>query len=183
MVFEHRGEWAAMCSIAEKSGMTAEMLRELGPSGRDRRWRPGRHDDGRGRAGQGAQRPADLVDRDFTAPAPNRLWVADFTYVMAWSGVVYVAVVIDVSPVRSSAERQAALCLRLDATGRVRRSTPTSTRDSTATASKKPGGIQLLWPVRSRSSLLGRSGRRPARQGVAGSAGGCEFPPSLQLGL
>jgi putative transposase len=42
-----------------------------------------------------AARPADLVDRDFTAPAPNRLWVADFTYVMTWSGVVYVAFVID----------------------------------------------------------------------------------------
>jgi putative transposase len=43
-----------------------------------------------------AARPADLVDRDFTASAPNRLWVADFTYVMTWSGVVYVAFVIDV---------------------------------------------------------------------------------------
>lgn len=43
-----------------------------------------------------AQRPADLVDRDFTAAEPNRLWVADFTYVMTWSGVVYVAFVIDV---------------------------------------------------------------------------------------
>jgi putative transposase len=41
-------------------------------------------------------RPADLVDRDFSAVAPNRLWVADFTYVMTWSGVVYVAFVIDV---------------------------------------------------------------------------------------
>jgi hypothetical protein len=41
------------------------------------------------------QRPRDLVDRDFTAEAPNRLWVSDFTYVMTWSGVVYVAFVID----------------------------------------------------------------------------------------
>jgi len=45
---------------------------------------------------QAAARPADLVDRDFTAPAPNRLWVADFTYVATWSGIVYVAFVIDV---------------------------------------------------------------------------------------
>jgi len=43
-----------------------------------------------------AVRAADLVDRDFTAPAPNRLWVADFTYVATWSGTVYVAFVIDV---------------------------------------------------------------------------------------
>lgn len=43
-----------------------------------------------------ADRPTDLVDRDFTATRPNALWVADFTYVMTWSGVVYVAFVIDV---------------------------------------------------------------------------------------
>ncbi|WP_460820789.1 IS3 family transposase, partial [Microlunatus parietis] len=41
-------------------------------------------------------RAADLVDRDFTAPAPNRLWVADFTYVPTWAGTVYVAFIIDV---------------------------------------------------------------------------------------
>jgi putative transposase len=46
-------------------------------------------------AGERADRPADLVDRDFTASAPNRLWIADFTYVATWSGVVYVAFVID----------------------------------------------------------------------------------------
>jgi putative transposase len=42
------------------------------------------------------QRPEDLVDRDFTATAPNQLWVADFTYVATWSGTVYVAFVFDV---------------------------------------------------------------------------------------
>ncbi len=41
-------------------------------------------------------RPLDLVKRDFTATAPNRLWVADFTYVTTWSGTVYVAFIIDV---------------------------------------------------------------------------------------
>jgi putative transposase len=40
-------------------------------------------------------RAADLVKRQFTAGAPNRLWVADFTYVATWSGTVYVALVID----------------------------------------------------------------------------------------
>jgi putative transposase len=43
-----------------------------------------------------AARPADLVDRNFTATAPNQLWVADFTYVPTWSGMVYVAFVFDV---------------------------------------------------------------------------------------
>lgn len=42
-----------------------------------------------------APRPADLVDRQFSLPAPNVLWVADCTYVSTWSGWVYVAFVID----------------------------------------------------------------------------------------
>jgi putative transposase len=40
-------------------------------------------------------RPADLVERDFSAQRPNQLWVADLTYVATWSGFVYVALVID----------------------------------------------------------------------------------------
>jgi transposase InsO family protein len=39
--------------------------------------------------------PLDRVNRRFQAPAPNRLWVADFTYVATWAGFVYVAFVID----------------------------------------------------------------------------------------
>ncbi len=42
-----------------------------------------------------AARPADLVDRAFTAPAPNRLWVADLTYVSTWSGFTYTAFIVD----------------------------------------------------------------------------------------
>ena len=41
-------------------------------------------------------RAPDLVKRDFTAPAPNRLWVMDFTYVATWAGMVYVAFIVDV---------------------------------------------------------------------------------------
>ena len=40
--------------------------------------------------------PLDRVNRQFHAPAPNRLWVSDFTYVSTWAGFVYVAFVIDV---------------------------------------------------------------------------------------
>ena len=43
-----------------------------------------------------AARPADLVNRQFQAERPNQLWVADFTYVATWSGLVFVAFVIDV---------------------------------------------------------------------------------------
>jgi putative transposase len=39
--------------------------------------------------------PLDHVQRQFHAPAPNRLWVADFTYVPTWAGFVYVAFIID----------------------------------------------------------------------------------------
>lgn len=39
--------------------------------------------------------PLDHVNRQFHAPAPNRLWLSDFTYVATWSGFVYVAFVID----------------------------------------------------------------------------------------
>jgi transposase InsO family protein len=39
--------------------------------------------------------PRDRVNRQFTAPRPNALWVSDFTFVATWSGFVYVAFVID----------------------------------------------------------------------------------------
>ena len=42
-------------------------------------------------------RPApDLVERNFLAPQPNRLWVADITYIPTWAGFLYLAVVLDV---------------------------------------------------------------------------------------
>ncbi len=43
-----------------------------------------------------ARSPLDRVNRQFKGPAPNRLWVSDFTYVATWQGFVYVAFVIDV---------------------------------------------------------------------------------------
>jgi putative transposase len=68
----------------------ARLMRELGLEGvvrgkRKRTTVPGELD----------ERPADLVDRDFRAPAPNRLWVADLSYISTWSGFVYVAFIID----------------------------------------------------------------------------------------
>lgn len=46
--------------------------------------------------GKDGRRAGDLLDRDFTAPAPNRVWVADFTYVRTWAGFTYVAFIVDV---------------------------------------------------------------------------------------
>jgi len=42
------------------------------------------------------RRAGDLLNRDFTAPAPNRTWVMDFTYVRTWVGFAYVAFIVDV---------------------------------------------------------------------------------------
>lgn len=44
----------------------------------------------------GGSRAADLLDRDFTAAAPNLVWITDFTYVRSWAGFVYVAFIVDV---------------------------------------------------------------------------------------
>jgi putative transposase len=67
------------------------LMRDLGIAGarRGKKVRATVRDDGH-------QRAADLLNRDFTAPAPNRRWVADFTHVATWAGVVYVAFVVDV---------------------------------------------------------------------------------------
>jgi putative transposase len=69
----------------------ARLMRELGIRGvvRGRRYRTTIPDSSH-------QRAEDLVARDFSAPAPNRLWVMDFTYVPTWAGMTYVAFVIDV---------------------------------------------------------------------------------------
>ena len=44
----------------------------------------------------GHERAADLLRRNFTASSPNRRWVADFTHVTTWAGVVYIAFVFDI---------------------------------------------------------------------------------------
>lgn len=46
--------------------------------------------------GKDGKRAGDLLNRDFTAAAPNRVWVTDFTYCRTWAGFVYVAFIVDV---------------------------------------------------------------------------------------
>lgn len=69
---------------------TERLMRDLGLHGarRGKRIRTTRPD-------AAAARPADLVRRQFSPARPDRLWVADFTYVPTWAGMVYVAFVID----------------------------------------------------------------------------------------
>ena len=68
------------------------LMREMGLTGARR----GRAFKVTTRSDERQRRPDDLVDRQFKAPAPNRLWVADLTYVHTLEGWVYVAFVIDV---------------------------------------------------------------------------------------
>jgi putative transposase len=68
------------------------LMREMGLSGARR----GRAYKVTTRSDERQHRPADLVERNFVAPAPNRLWVADLTYVKTHAGWVYAAFIIDV---------------------------------------------------------------------------------------
>jgi len=69
----------------------ARLMRQAGIEGvhRRRKHRTTRRRDGVAPA-------PDLVERDFTAEGPDRLWVADITYVPSWAGFLYVAIVLDV---------------------------------------------------------------------------------------
>ena len=77
--------------IAVARCTVARLMREMGLSGavRGRRFKVTTVSTG------AAERPLDLVDRDFRASRPNQLWVSDLTYVATWRGFVYVAFVID----------------------------------------------------------------------------------------
>ncbi|MFF4696461.1 IS3 family transposase [Streptomyces chattanoogensis] len=79
-----KGIPVARCTVARLMG-------DLGLEGarRGKKIRTTVRDDGQDRAG-------DLLRRDFTTSRPNQRWVADFTYVASWSGIVYVAFVVDV---------------------------------------------------------------------------------------
>jgi putative transposase len=70
----------------------ARMMRSAGIRGAKRRGKPWRTTI----PDPEAHKRPDLVDRDFTAEAPNRLWVADFTHLRCWEGVLYLAFIIDV---------------------------------------------------------------------------------------
>jgi putative transposase len=83
LALNRQGTPVARCTVER-------LMRELGLAGarRGKRMRTTITD-------PAAARPADLVRRRFSPSAPDRLWVADFTYVPSWSGMVYVAFVID----------------------------------------------------------------------------------------
>ena len=80
---KREGIGVARCTVAR-------LMRQLGLEGaiRGKKFKTTIGDDQ-------ATKPADLVQRNFTATRPDQLWVADLTYVATWAGFVYVAFVVD----------------------------------------------------------------------------------------
>ena len=88
-----RRMWRALTRAGEQvgRGRVERLMRANGICGAKRRGKPWRTT----RPDPLARRRPDLVDRDFTAAAPNRLWVADITYLRCWEGVVFFAFILD----------------------------------------------------------------------------------------
>jgi putative transposase len=91
--YGYRRMWKALRRAGEPVGRdrVKRLMREHEIIGAKRRGKPWRTTI----ADPKAQRPADLVNRDFTAERPDALWVADFTYLRCWEGVVFFSFVID----------------------------------------------------------------------------------------
>ena len=89
-----RRMWKALLRDGWQVGRSRveRLMRANGIQGAKRRGRPWRTTTPDPRA----QRPRDLVERDFTAPAPNRLWVGDFTYLRCWEGAAFFSFIVDV---------------------------------------------------------------------------------------
>ena len=85
----HAGLMAGGCRVGRKR--VARLMREAGLAGVSRR--RGTHTT---RVEPGHRAVPDRVERQFQADAPDRIWVADITYVPTWTGFVYLAVVLDV---------------------------------------------------------------------------------------
>jgi hypothetical protein len=91
--YGYRRTWIALRRAGEEvgRGRVQRLMRQAGIQGAKRRGKPWRTTT----PDPAAERRPDLVERDFNATAPNRLWVGDFTYLRSWEGVSYFAFVID----------------------------------------------------------------------------------------
>jgi len=94
MVYGAEKVWRQLCreGVAVARCTVERLMREMGLRGavRGRAYKVTTTPD------NAAERPLDLVQREFVATRPNQLWVADLTYVATWAGFAYVAFVIDV---------------------------------------------------------------------------------------
>ncbi len=91
--YGYRKMWLTLKRADEDAGRdhVKRLMRAHGIQGAKRRGKPWRTTT----PDPAAARSPDLVNRDFTAPAPDRLWLADFTYLRCWEGVVFFSFVID----------------------------------------------------------------------------------------
>ena len=91
--YGYRRTWIALRRAEEEigRGRVQRLMRAAGIQGAKRRGKPWRTTKTDPKA---ARRP-DLVERDFSAPGPNRLWVGDFTHLRSWEGISYFAFVLD----------------------------------------------------------------------------------------
>jgi putative transposase len=91
--YGYRRTWKALLRAGEDVGRdrVKRLMRREGIQGAKRRGKPWRTTT----PDATATRSADLVNRDFTADRPDALWVADFTYLRCWEGVVFFSFVID----------------------------------------------------------------------------------------
>jgi putative transposase len=92
--YGYRKMWLALRRAGHEVGRdhVKRLMRQAGIHGAKRRGRPWRTTI----ADPAAARAPDLVGRDFTASRPDQLWIADFTYLRCWEGLVFFSFVIDV---------------------------------------------------------------------------------------
>jgi putative transposase len=91
--YGYRRTWKALLRSGENVGRdrVKRLMRREGIQGAKRRGKPWRTTT----PDPAATRSPDLVNRDFTADRPDQLWVADFTYLRCWEGMVFLSFIID----------------------------------------------------------------------------------------
>ena len=91
--YGYRRMWVALRRAGEEvgRGRVQRLMREAGIQGAKRRGKPWRTT----KPDLRAKRRPDLVERNFKVKAPDRLWVADLTYLRCWEGLVFFAFVLD----------------------------------------------------------------------------------------
>ncbi len=92
--YGYRRVWKQLAREGERVPrcQVQRLMRAHGIQGAKRRGRPWRTTV----PGSEVRQLPDLLERDFTAPGPNRRWVADFSYLRCWEGVVFFAFILDV---------------------------------------------------------------------------------------
>jgi putative transposase len=91
--YGYRRMWIALKRAGEQVGRcrVQRLMRAAGIQGAKRRGKPWRTT----RPDPQAKRRPDLVERNFKAQGPDRLWLADLTYLRCWEGLVFLAFVVD----------------------------------------------------------------------------------------